>query len=183
MLHFYQFRMNRSKKAHTVYLLFEKSFASTKDNTTNKNIDSAIEIKTVVEKPGFPAKVPFRSIPISGSASFAAQQYGMSHQTAVFPNETGRSIPGTVFSIIGTNSPVLRARYKHNGICQTDARAIAMQPAILCGTEYTAVSGEMILLLEISNAKNIPATSSFSIRIIPFAISNFERFKGIENTE
>ena len=32
-------------------------------------------------------------------------------------------------------------------------------------------------------SKNIPATSSFSIRIIPFAISNFERFKGIENTE
>ena len=137
----------------------------------------------VQEKPGFPAKVPFNSIPISGSASIAAQQYGMSHQTAVFPNRIGRNIPSTVFSIIGTNSPVLRARYRHNGICQTDAITIAILPAILCGTEYTAVAGEMILLIEISNAKNTPATSSFSIKIIPFAISNFERFKGIENTE
>ncbi|GAA6439639.1 hypothetical protein K150096H7_33920 [[Clostridium] symbiosum] len=88
-----------------------------------------------------------------------------------------------VFSIIGTNSPVFRVRYKHKGICHTDARTIAMLPTILCGTEYTAVTGEMILLIEISNAKNIPATSSFSIRITPFAISNFERFNGIENTE
>lgn len=85
--------------------------------------------------------------------------------------------------MIGTNNPVLRARYKHNGICHTDARIIAILPAMLCGTEYTAVAGEITLLTEISIAKNIPATSNFSIRIIPFASSNFERFTGIEYTE
>ena len=42
---------------------------------------------------------------------------------------------------------------------------------MLCGTEYTAVAGEITLLTEISIAKNIPATSNFSIRIIPFASS------------
>ena len=36
---------------------------------------------------------------------------------------------------------------------------------------------------EISNAKNIAETSSFSTKIMPLANSNLERFTGIENTE
>ena len=58
-----------------------------------------------------------------------------------------------------------------------------MLPAILCKTEYTAVAGEIMLLIEIRIAKNTAATSIFSIRMMPFTASNFERFTGIENTE
>ena len=144
-----------------------------------------MEIITAIENPQFPEKVPFISIPISGSASFGAQQYGTNHHAIVFPNAVAadKTIPSIVFNTIGTNNPVLRAKYRHKGICQTDARIIPILPAMLCKREYTAVAGEMILLIEISNAKNIAETSSFSIKIMPLANSNFERFTGIENTE
>ena len=39
------------------------------------------------------------------------------------------------------------------------------------------------VMSEISNAKNIAETSSFSTKIMPLANSNLERFTGIENTE
>lgn len=69
------------------------------------------------------------------------------------------------------------------GFTRTDARIIPILPVMLCKREYTAVAGAMILLIEISNAKNIAETSSFSTKIMPLANSNLERFTGIENTE
>lgn len=69
----------------------------------------------------------------------------------------------------------------------TDTKGFARQtqilPVMLCKREYTAVAGAMILLIEISNAKNIAETSSFSTKIMPLANSNLEGFTGIENTE
>lgn len=84
--------------------------------------------------------------------------------------------------MIGKNNPVLRVRHRQRGICQTEERMIPILPAMLCKTEYTTVAGEIILLTETSIAKNTAAINNFSMRIMPFAVSNFERFTGIENT-
>ena len=87
------------------------------------------------------------------------------------------------FLLPGAIAILCSLSHRKEGICQTDARIIPILPVMLCKREYTAVAGAMILLIEISNAKNIAETSSFSTKIMPLANSNLERFTGIENTE